>query len=98
MYRITAGTVGGPLLLIQGNYNAQTGDFPPDITGITLADWTVDSCAGIWSLIGASATDPVGTVTLDDLTITTSTAANSAQYVSNLVVEDVTVGGTPVTS
>ena len=98
VYRITAGTVGGPLLLIQGNYDAQTGDFPPDITGITLADWTVDTCAGIWSLIGASATDPVGTVTLDDLTITTSTAANSAQYVSNLVVEDVTVGGTPVTS
>ena len=98
VYRITAGTVGGPLLLIQGNYNAQTGDFPPDITDITLADWTVDSCAGIWSLIGASATDPVGIVTLDDLTITTSTAANSAQYVSTLVVEDVTVGGTPVTS
>jgi hypothetical protein len=58
----------------------------------------VDSCEGIWSLVGASAADPVGTVTLDDLTITTSTAANSAQYVSNLVVEDVTVGGTPVAS
>ena len=98
VYRITAGTVGGPLLLIQGNYSGQTGDFPPDITGITLADWTVGSCAGIWSLIGASAADPAGTVTLDDLTITTSTAANSAQYVSSLVVEDVTVGGTPVTS
>ena len=98
VYRVTAGTVGGPLLLIQGNYNAQTGDFPPDITGITLADWTVGSCEGIWSLIGASATDPVGTITLDDLTITASTAANSAQYVSNLVVEDVTVGGVAVTS
>ena len=92
-----AGAVGGPLLRIQGNYDAQTGDFPPDITGIMLADWTVGSCAGIWSLVGASATDPVGTVTLDDLTITSSTAANSAQYVSNLLVEDVTVGGTPVT-
>jgi len=98
VYRVTAGTVGGPLLLIQGNYDAQTGDFPPDITGITLAAWTVDTCEGIWSLIGASAADPVGTVTLDDLTITTSTVANSAQYVSNLVVEDVTVGGVPVTS
>ena len=58
----------------------------------------MDSCEGIWSLIGASATDPVGTATLDDLTITRSTAANSAQFVSNLVVKDVTVGGTPVTS
>jgi hypothetical protein len=40
----------------------------------------------------------VGTATLDDLTITTSTAANSAEFITNLVVEDVTVGGAPVTS
>lgn len=97
VYRIDAGTVGGPLLLIQGNYNGQTGDFPPDVTGITLADWTVDSCAGIWSLIGASATDPVGTVTLTDIAVTTSTAANSSEFVANLVVDDVTVGGVAVT-
>ena len=58
----------------------------------------VDSCAGIWSIIGASASDPVGTATLDDITITTSTAANSAEFITNLVVEDVTVGGTPVTA
>jgi polygalacturonase len=98
VYRINAGTVGGPLLLIQGTYSGQTGSFPPDITGITLSDWTVGSCAGIWSIIGASATDPVGTVTLDGLTITASSAANSAQDISSLVVEDVTVGGTPVTA
>src|SRR5580693_6265194 len=97
VYRITAGPVGGPLLLIQGNYNGQTGDFPPDVTDINLVDWTVGSCAGIWSLVGASASDPIGTATLEDLTITTSTAANSAQFISNLVVKDVTVGGTPVT-
>ncbi len=97
VYRINAGTVGGPLLLIQGTYNAQTGAFPPDLTGITLADWTVDTCAGIWSLTGASATDPVGTVTLTDITVTTSTAANSSVDVSNLVVKDVTVGGVAVT-
>ena len=99
VYRITAGTVGGPLLLIQGNYNAQTGDFPPDITGITLADWTVGTCAG--DLVAdRRVREPTrwAPITLEDLTITTSTAANSAQYVSNLVVEDVTVGGTPVTS
>jgi hypothetical protein len=40
----------------------------------------------------------VGTATLDDLTITASTAANSAVNITNLVVEDVTVGGTPVTA
>jgi polygalacturonase len=98
VYRVTAGTIGGPLLLIQGNYSDQTGDFPPDVTDITLADWTVDTCEGLWSIVGASATDPVGTATLDNITVTTSTAANSAQYISDLVVKNVTVGGTPVTA
>jgi hypothetical protein len=58
---------------------------------------TAGSCAGVWSIVGASASDPVGTVVLDDITVTTSTAANSAQYVSDLVVKDVTVGGTEQT-
>ena len=98
VYRVTAGTVGGPLLLIQGNYDSQTGAFPPDVNDINLVDWTVDDCEGIWSIIGASASDPVGTATLDDLTITTSTAANSAEYITNLVVKDVTVGGVAVTA
>jgi len=98
VYRVTAGTIGGPLLLIQGNYNAQTGDFPPDVTDITLNDWTVDTCEGLWSIVGASASDPVGTATLENITVTTSTAANSAQYITDLVVKSVTVGGTPVTA
>jgi polygalacturonase len=98
VYRVTAGTVGGPLLLIQGNYDGQTGDFPPDLNDINLVDWTVSDCEGIWSIVGASAGDPVNTVTLDNLTITTSTAANSAQYISDLIVKDVTVGGTPVSA
>ena len=93
VYRVTAGTVGGPLLLIQGNYSGQTGNFPPDLTGITLSDWTVNQCAGVWSIVGASASNPVGTATLEDITVTTSTAANSAEFISNLVVKDVTVGG-----
>jgi polygalacturonase len=93
VYRITAATVGGPLLKIEGQYNGQTGDFPPDVTGITLADWTVDSCEGVWSIVGASASDPVGTATLDDITVTTSTVANSAQFITDLLVQNVTVGG-----
>jgi polygalacturonase len=93
VYRVTASTVGGPLLLIQGSYSGQTGDFPPELTGITLSDWTVDQCAGVWSIAGASASDPVGTATLENITVTTSTGANSAQYISDLVVKDVTVGG-----
>jgi polygalacturonase len=98
VYRVKAGTVGGPLLLIQGNYGGQTGAYPPDVTGITLADWRVDTCEGVWSIVGASASDPVGTVTLEDLTITTSAKANSAEFISSLVVRDVTVGGAPVTA
>jgi polygalacturonase len=98
VYRVTAGTVGGPLLLIDGDYDDQTGDFPPDITGITLNDWTVDTCAGLWSIVGASASDPIGTATLENMTVGTSTVANSAEYISSLVVENVTVGGTPVSS
>jgi hypothetical protein len=53
----------------------------------------VDQCAGVWSIAGASASDPVGTATLENITVTTSTGANSAQYISDLVVKDVTVGG-----
>ncbi|HSZ43558.1 MAG TPA: glycoside hydrolase family 28 protein [Trebonia sp.] len=98
VYRVTAGTVGGPLLLIDGDYDDQTGDFPPDINDITLNDWTVDTCEGLWSIVGASASDPVGTATLENMTVGTSTVANSAQYISSLVVENVTVGGTPVSS
>jgi polygalacturonase len=97
VYRVTAGTVGGPLLLIDGDYDDQTGDYPPDITGITLNDWTVDTCEGLWSIVGASASDPVGTATLENITVGTSTVANSAQYISDLVVDNVTVGGAPVT-
>jgi polygalacturonase len=98
VYRITAGTVGGPLMLIQGQYDGQTGDFLPDLTDITLRDWTVDTCEGVWNIEGASATDPVGTVTLDNLAITSSTVANSAEDISSLVVENVTVAGVPISS
>jgi polygalacturonase len=98
VYRVRAGTIGGPLLKIEGTYSNQTGAFPPEVSGITLAGWTVGTCKGIWSITGASATDPVGTVTLDHITVATSTAANSAVNITNLVVEDVTVGGAPVTA
>jgi polygalacturonase len=69
-----------------------------DLTGITLAGWTVDSCQQVWSINGTSATDPVGTVTLDDITVTSAAGQNSAQSVTSLVVKDVTVGGVPQTA
>ena len=98
VYRVDAGTIGGPVLLIDAQYDDQTGAFPADVTDINLIDWTVTDCEGVWSILGASAADPVGTATLDDLTVTTSTVANSAQYITDLVVEGVTVGGQPVVS
>jgi polygalacturonase len=97
VYRVRAGTVGGPLLLIDGQYSGQTGSFPPDLTGISLTGWTVGSCQAVWSITGTSAGDPVGSVTLTDIAVTTATGTDSAQYVSGLVVTDVTVGGVPVT-
>jgi len=96
--RLTAATIGGTVLTIEGQYNGQTGAFNPTVTDITLGEWTVDSCAGVWNVQGTSASDPVGTVTLPDIAVTTSTAASSAQFISNLVVKDVTVGGTPATA
>jgi hypothetical protein len=58
----------------------------------------VDTCEGLWSIVGASASDPVGTATLENITVSTSTAASSAQYFTDLVVKNVTVGGTPATA
>jgi polygalacturonase len=97
VYRVTAGTIGGPVLWIDANYSGQTGDFPPLITDINLTGWTVASCAQAWQIAG-EATDPVGTVTLKDIAITTMTGTNSAKYISDLQLIDVTVGGVPITS
>jgi polygalacturonase len=94
--RVTAGTIGGPVLLIDYNYGeGNTGTFPPTVTDIDLADWTVQSCAPGWTVAGY-ATDPIGTVTLSDIAITTMTGTNSAKYISDLVLRDVTIGGQPV--
>jgi hypothetical protein len=32
----------------------------------------IPSCTGVWSILGASASDPVGTATLQDITVTSS--------------------------
>jgi polygalacturonase len=95
--RVTAGTIGGPILLIDFNYGeGNTGTFPPTVTGIDLADWTVQSCRPAWTLTGY-ADDPVGTVTLSDIAITAMTGTNVAVNISDLVLTDVTVAGVPVT-
>ena len=98
VYRITAGTIGGPVLLIDAQYDDQTGDFPPDLTDINLTDWTVADCEGVWSILGA-VRQPTRSARSRSPTSpsTTSTVANSAEYITNLVLNDVTVGGVPAT-
>lgn len=91
--RVTAGTIGGPVLLIDYNYGeGDTGAFPPTVTDINLADWTVQSCSPAWTIAGY-ATDPVGTVTLSDIAVTSMTGTNSARYVTDFSLTDVTIGG-----
>jgi polygalacturonase len=95
--RVTAGTIGGPVLLIDYNYGeGNTGTFPPVVTDIELADWTVGSCTQGWQVAGY-ATDPIGTVTLSDVTVTTMTGKNVAQNISDLVLRDVSINGQPGT-
>jgi polygalacturonase len=95
VYRVTAGTIGGPMLWIDANYNGQTGDFPPLLTDINLTAWIVGTCKQGWQITGEP-TDPVGTVTMKDIAITTMTGTNSAQYISDLELINVTIGGVPV--
>ncbi len=97
VYRIDAGTIGGPVLLIDANYNAQTGDFPPAVTDINLTGWTVADAAEGWQIAGEP-TDPIGTVTLTDVTIATATGPNTATDISDLVLDNVTINGVAVTS
>ena len=95
--RVTAGTIGGPVLLIDYNYGeGNTGNHPPTVTDINLDHWTVQSCSPAWTIAGY-ATDPVGTVTLDDITVTSMTKTNSAQFISDFVLSNVTIAGSPVT-
>jgi polygalacturonase len=94
--RVTAGTIGGPVLLIDYNYGeGDTGTFPPTVTDISLTDWTVGSCHPAWTIAGYP-NDPIGTVTLSDIAVATMTGTSVAQNVSDLDLTDVTIGGAPV--
>jgi polygalacturonase len=93
--RVTAGTIGGPMLLIDFNYGeGNTGTFPPTVTGIDLVDWTVGTCAPAWQMAGYT-TDPVGTVALTNVAVTTMTGTNTALNITDLSLENVTIAGQP---
>ena len=42
-------------------------------------------------------TDPIGTVTMTDIAITSMTGANSASYITDFELTNVTIAGNPVT-
>jgi len=98
VYRVAASAVGGPVLLIDFNYGeGNTGTYPPLVTDISLAEWTVATCIQGWSAIGYQ-TDPIGTIKLSDVTITAMTGANVATYVTDFELSNVSINGTPVKS
>jgi hypothetical protein len=94
VWRASVTAIGGPLLLIDYNYGeGNAGSFPPAVNGITLSGWTVTSATQGWNIAGY-ATDPVGTVTLRDVTIASPLAkANVAVNITSLVLDDVVIDG-----
>jgi polygalacturonase len=96
IWRASVTAIGGPLLLIDYNYGeGNAGSFPPIVNGITLSGWTVTSAAQGWNIAGY-ASDPVGTVTLRDVTIASPLAkANVAVNITTLILDDVVINGVP---
>ena len=93
--RITAGTIGGPMLLIDFNYGeGNTGSFPPIVTDINLSDWTVAACKPAWQMAGYT-TDPVGTVALTNVAVASMSGTNTALNVTDLRLTNVTIAGQP---
>jgi len=98
VYRVTAGQIGGPVLLVDFNYGeGNTGTFPPNVTGISLKNWTVNTATQGWDVAGYT-TDPVGTILLQDVAIATMTGTNVAVNVSDFELVDVTINGAAVTT
>ncbi|UIJ61706.1 glycoside hydrolase family 28 protein [Amycolatopsis acidiphila] len=94
--RIAAGTIGGPMLLIDYSYGeGDTGKYPPTVTDINLADWTVQACEQGWQMAGYQE-NPIGSVTLTDVAIASMSGTNVAQYIADLQLNGVTIGGQPV--
>jgi hypothetical protein len=91
--RTTAGTIGGPMLLIDFNCGeGRTGSLPPVVTDINLSDWTVAACEPAWQMAGYT-TDPVGTVALTDVTVAGMTGTNTALNVADLRLTNATIAG-----
>jgi hypothetical protein len=91
--RVKAGTIGGPMLLVDYSYGeGGTGTYPPTVTRINLAGWTVQACKQGWQMAGYPE-DPIGRVTLTDVAITSMSGTNVAQYITDFRLSGVTIAG-----
>ncbi|WP_051451803.1 glycoside hydrolase family 28 protein [Actinospica robiniae] len=98
VYRVNAPIIGGPALLIDYTYGeGDTGTYYPDVTDINLLYWTVGQATQAWDVIGYTE-DHVGTVTLDNFSVTTQTGTNVLDFIDDFELVDVTINGSPVTS
>jgi polygalacturonase len=98
IFRVSAPIIGGPALIIDYTYGeGDTGTYYPDVTDINLLYWNVGSATAAWDIIGYTE-DHVGTVSLENFTLTTQTGANTLEFIDDLVLVDVTIDGSPVTS
>lgn len=98
IFRVSAPTIGGPALLIDYTYGeGDTGTYYPDVTDINLLYWNVGTATAAWDIIGYTE-DHVGTVLLQDFTLTTMTGSNTLEFIDDLELVDVTIDGTAVTS
>lgn len=97
IFRVDAPIIGGPALIIDYTYGeGDTGTYYPDVTDINLLYWNVGSATAAWDIIGYTE-DHVGTVRLEEFTLADQTAANTLEFIDDLVLVDVTIDGSPVT-
>jgi len=98
VFRVNAPIIGGPALIIDYTYGeGDTGTFYPEVTDINLLHWTIGRATAAWDVIGYTE-DHVGTVRLEDFTLTDQTGGNTLELVDDFELVDVTIDGTPVTN
>lgn len=98
VFRVNAPIIGGPALVIDYTYGeGDTGTFYPIVTDINLMHWTVGQATAAWDVIGYTE-DHIGTVLLEDFTLTNQTGTNTLEFVDDFELVDVTIDGSAVTS
>jgi polygalacturonase len=93
---VTVGRVGDQVLEIDFGYEGgDTGEYPPQVDGIHLRNWRVESTDAPWRLAGYGHT-PIGAVSLTDVVIDEARSPAVVREVTDLRLTDVVVNGEPV--